>query len=143
MPSHIQTLGGVPFPVVILGDPAYPLLPWLFEPYLGVGLSEKQKKFNRRLSRAQVLVECTFGRLRGRWRSLLKRKDKKLDYLCTAVTTCCILHNICEVHHDEFNDQWLDDVDEFSIPPSSGSTLPGASTGSSNHNALANYFHGN
>ena len=115
--SHIWTLGGVPVPVVILGDPAYPLLPWLLKPYQGVGLSDKQK-FNRRLSRACVVVEYAFRRLKGGWRSLLKRKDMKLGYLCTAVTVCCILHNICcEVHHDEFDEQWLDDVDESSIYP--------------------------
>ena len=34
----------------------------------------------------------------------------KLDYLSTAVTVCCILHNICEVHHDEYDEQWLDVV---------------------------------
>ena len=141
MPSHIRTLGEVPVPVVILGDPAYALLPWLLKPYQGVGLSDKQK-FNRRLSRARVVVECAFGRLKGRWRSLLKRKDMKLDYLCTAVTACCILHNICEEHHDEFDEQWLDDVDESSIPSSSGSTLPSTS-GSSIRNAFANYFDGN
>ena len=65
MPSHIRTFGGVPVPVVILGDPAYPLLPWLMKPHPGVGLSDKQKKFNRRLSRARVIVECAFGRLGG------------------------------------------------------------------------------
>ena len=34
----------------------------------------------------------------------------KLDYLPTAVTACGILHNICEVHDDEFDEQWMDDV---------------------------------
>ena len=104
---HLTTLdfSGVAVPVVILGDPAYPLLPWLMKAHPGVGLSAKQQKFNRRLSRAQVVVECAFGRLKGRWRSLLKRNDMKIDKTCNAVTACCILHNICKIHGDEFNER--------------------------------------
>ena len=52
-------------PVVILGDPAYPLLSWLMKPYTGSGLSDRQRKLNYRLSRAHVVVECAFGRLKG------------------------------------------------------------------------------
>ena len=98
MPSHVRILGGVPLPGVIIGYPAYPLLPWLMKAYPGAGLSDKQRKYKRRLSRAHVVVECAFGRLKGRWRSLLKRNDMRLDYLCNAVAACCVLHNICEVH---------------------------------------------
>ena len=65
-PQSVQILAGVPVPVVILGDPAYPLLPWLLQPYPGTGLSTKGSKFNTRLSRACVVVECAFGRLKGR-----------------------------------------------------------------------------
>ena len=79
----------------------------------GTGLSDKQKKYNRRLSRACVVVECAFGRLKGRWRSLLKRNDMRLDYLCNAATAC-VLHNICEVHRDAFDEQWL--VEETPVP---------------------------
>lgn len=30
----------------------------------------------------------------------------------TIVAVCAILHNICEIHADEFNEQWLPDVNE-------------------------------
>ena len=48
----------------------------------------------------------------------------EVGLLSTAVTACCILHNICDLQHDEFDKQWLDDVNESSIPSNSGSTLP-------------------
>ena len=27
------------------------------------------------------------------------------------ILVCCILHNICEVHGDIFNDEWLEELD--------------------------------
>ena len=72
MPAHVHTICGVTVSVVILENPAYSLLPWLMKAYPGVGLSAKQTKFKRRLSRAHVVVECAFGRLKGHWRLLLK-----------------------------------------------------------------------
>ena len=30
--------------------------------------------------------------------------------MSTVVTSCCILHNVCEVHKDGFDEEWLDEV---------------------------------
>ena len=70
-------------------------------------------------------------------RSMEVTAEKK-RYEVGLLVHCCILYNICEVHHDEFDEQWLNDVEESSISSSSGSTLPSTSTGSSIRNALAN-----
>ena len=31
--------------------------------------------------------------------------------------TTCILHNVCEIHHDQVNDAWLVDNDDLAQPP--------------------------
>ena len=74
--SQPKSIAGRDIPLVILGDPAYPLLTWLMKAFPNNGhLSQQQKTFNYRLSRARVVVEHCYGRLKGRWRCLLKRLD--------------------------------------------------------------------
>ena len=141
VPNTIRTMNRVPVPVVILGDPACPLLPWLMKPYPGVGLSAKQRKFNTHLSRARVVVECAFGMLKGRWRCLLKRNDVNVEFMSTLVTACCVLHNICEVHHDTFDQQWFDEeVRQASNMTRNASTIPSSSTAASIRNVLCDYI---
>ncbi|XP_050818238.1 uncharacterized protein LOC127055383 [Gopherus flavomarginatus] len=68
-PDHKITVGDVEMPIVILGDPTYPLMPWLMKLYTGK-LDRSKDRFNYRLSRCRMTVECAFGHLKGRWRFL-------------------------------------------------------------------------
>ena len=50
-------------------------------------------------------------RLKGRWRCLLKRLDNELTSVIEIAKACCTLHNICEIHDDVFDDDWLEGFD--------------------------------
>ena len=83
---------------MILGDPAYPGLPWLMKPYPHT--TAHQRHFNYRQSRARMVVENAFGRLKGRWRCLMKRLDVKLDNVANIVASCVVFHYMCEFYGD-------------------------------------------
>ena len=69
--------------------------------------TETKKIKLHHVSRAQVVVENASGWLKGRWRSLLKRNDSAVEFLPTYGTACCVLHNICELYNDSFEEDWL------------------------------------
>ena len=108
-----QVINGVQVPVVIIGDAAYPLLEWLMKPFPDNGrLTPSQRAFNKNLSSTRMVVENAFGRLKGRWRCLLKCIDIKTSNVSETVGACCTLHNICELHGEEFDDNWWPDDDD-------------------------------
>ena len=77
-----RTILGRNIPPCIIGDSAYPIQPWLMKPFSGVSsLTPQQKHFNYRLSRARIVVENAFGRLKVRWRRLMKRNDMITYYI--------------------------------------------------------------
>ena len=60
-----RNINGQDVPLMILGDPAYPLLPWLMKGFADNGrLTEDHINFNYRLSRARMVIEGSFGRLK-------------------------------------------------------------------------------
>ncbi len=92
----------------MLGDSAYPLQTWLMKPFAHNGtLTQDQQRYNYRLSHARIVVENAFGRLKARWRRLLKKNDMSIQHIPTIICACCILHNVCEIHGDSFNEEWL------------------------------------
>ncbi|CAM5163300.1 unnamed protein product [Natator depressus] len=95
------TVWEVEMPIIILGDPAYPLMPLPMKPSTGT-LDSSKELFNYRLSKCRMVVECAFGRLKGRWRSLLTRSDLSETNIPIVIVACCVLHNLCESKGETF-----------------------------------------
>ena len=55
----------------LLGDPAYPCLPWLMPPFKDTGrLNRARRSYNYKVSATRVHIERAFGQLKGRFRKL-------------------------------------------------------------------------
>ncbi|XP_033125006.1 protein ALP1-like [Anneissia japonica] len=105
-----ETLNGTNIPPLILGDGAYPLLTNLMRPFPNrPNKPREQTRFNYKLSQCRVIVEHAFGRLKGRWRILLKRNEHETHKLRPVVQACCTLHNICTSNGVPYRNAWTDD----------------------------------
>ena len=144
LPHWPRTISNTTIPLLILGDPAYPLKTWLMKPFSDVGLTARQRKFNYQLSRARFVVENAFGRLKGRWRSLMKRNDNDIKYVPTLATACAVLHNLCEQQGDACEEEWIAHVssaaDTQQVPSATPSSSRATTPADMIREALCDYF---
>lgn len=101
-----REIDGVSIGHFILGDPAYPLMDWIMKGYTHSPNITPQESFNVYLSSARTTVEIAFGRLKSRWRVLMKRSDFHFSFTPKVIATCCALHNFCENEKDVVNPNW-------------------------------------
>ena len=100
-------INNVEIPLHIIADSAFPLLNQLMKPFPHVSvLSEAQKQFNFRLSRARRVIENAFGRLKLRFRYLLKRIESRVN-VNETIHAAVLLHNLCEENMDEIPVEWF------------------------------------
>ncbi|KAL6455297.1 hypothetical protein MHYP_G00362660 [Metynnis hypsauchen] len=115
LPKGVKNIEGEEVRLLVVGDPAYPLLDWLIKGYTNSpNLTPEQKSFNVYLSSLRVGVEMAFGKLKSRWRVLLKRSDFHFSFAPTMIATCCALHNFCEKQKDAISTNWLEEFSQSS-----------------------------
>ena len=104
--APLMMIGQVSVPPLLLGDPAYRVMPYCMKPYPeGQGCTNEKRNFNRHLSSKRVVIEQAFGLLKARWRCLYEEMEDYITNVSESIMACCILHNTCINRGDQYDGQ--------------------------------------
>ncbi|XP_047661226.1 protein ANTAGONIST OF LIKE HETEROCHROMATIN PROTEIN 1 isoform X2 [Tachysurus fulvidraco] len=140
-PNNSKNIAGHDVGYYLLGNAALPLQSWLMKPFSVMGqLTAEQVAYNQKIYQAICVAENSFVRLKGRWRCLQKRNDSHIDLIKTMVLTCCVLHNFCETHGEQYSEEWDPPAagDQILMPLSPEGDAEGAAVGV--RDALVHYL---
>lgn len=96
IPSNETTKENLNF--VFVADDAFPLHSHMLKPFAHKTLTQEERIFNYRLSRARRTVENAFGILANRFRVFHTAINMKPDKINFIVLASCVLHNFLRRH---------------------------------------------
>ncbi|KAK3911218.1 Putative nuclease [Frankliniella fusca] len=122
-------------PPTIVGDGAFPLGPNLMTPFRQPQIvSDAERIYNYRLSRARRTIENAFGILSSRWRVLRRTFIAHEENARSIIKACVVLHNLLILNQENVPPQryWyvparLHDIPgfgEFNLPAVGDNDLP-------------------
>jgi hypothetical protein len=94
-----------PLPVFLLGDPAYPLMPYIMKEYAAGGSTPREQYFGYKLCSARNVIECSFGRIKARFSCLKRAMDINIDDLPLVIYACFVLNNYCELNNENVHEE--------------------------------------
>jgi len=99
-------------PYFISADDAFALKTWLMKPFALRHLTDTERIFNYRLSRARRIVENAFGILAHRFQCLLTTMKQKPSTVTCIILACVCLHNLMRLRYPRQQNQDIDQEDQ-------------------------------
>lgn len=99
----------------IIGDNAYNLREYLLTPYEDCGaLTTEEINYNKIFNGTRVLIENTFGILKGRFRQLTCLEFHSVHKMSKFIIACCVIHNLC-IDNDDFIEVINEEIEDVEM----------------------------